>query len=46
MFKKLIKLFKKSAREPISSGLSGPQPLRPSPMVGELHGVVGAADQR
>jgi hypothetical protein len=46
MFRKLIKMFKKSAHEPLPGAPPGPQPLRPSPMVGELRGVVGAADHR
>jgi hypothetical protein len=38
MFKKLIRMFKKSAPEPPPNAPPRPQPLRPSPMVGELHG--------
>jgi hypothetical protein len=46
MFKKLIRMFKKPPAEPPVDEASLPQPLRPSPMVGELRGVVGAADHR
>ncbi len=46
MLKKLIRMFKKSVPEPPPEAPTGPQPLRPSPMVGELRGVVGAADHR
>ena len=46
MLEKLIRMFKKSVPEPPSEAPTGPQPLRPSPMVGELHGVVGASDRR
>jgi hypothetical protein len=38
MLKKLIRMFKKPSPEPPSEVPTGPQPLRPSPMVGELHG--------
>jgi hypothetical protein len=38
MLKRLIRLFKRQAPEPPSEGLTGPQPLYPTPMVGELHG--------
>jgi hypothetical protein len=46
MLEKLIRMFKKPAPEPPSEAPTGPQPLRPSPMVGELRGVVGASDRR
>jgi hypothetical protein len=46
MLEKLIRMFKKSVPEPLSEAPTGPQPLRPSPMVGELRGVVGASDRR
>jgi len=38
MLKKLISLFKKPAPEPPEDEASRPQPLRPTPMVGELTG--------
>ena len=38
MLKKLIRMFKGPTPEPPSEGLTGPQPLRPTPMVGELTG--------
>jgi hypothetical protein len=39
MLKKLISLFKKSPAEPPVDEALLPQPLYPSPMVGELHGL-------
>jgi hypothetical protein len=38
MLKKLIRMFKQSAPEPPEDEASLPQPLYPTPMVGELHG--------
>jgi hypothetical protein len=38
MLKKLISMFKRPKPELPSEGLTGPQPLRPTPMVGELTG--------
>jgi hypothetical protein len=38
MLEKLIRMFKKPAPESLSEAPTGPQPMRPTPMVGELHG--------
>lgn len=43
MFRKLIRMFKRPAPEPLPEARPLPQPLRPTPMVGELHGLPDTA---